>query len=225
MQPLFKFSVDNPVSKEIKNRSKYLISNKFIEYFWPEYIPPYFYGKSIVFTPALRRKCIGKFHEYSNTTGAPEDSWLDIGLWSAFTYSKCMDPFRMEVIANFFHFQFWLDDQSENFWGDMHRDGAKAKKIYGQLVDVLDKLLGKENVSMIEWKPYILGHFICLDSVFSTFSPTQQKRCAELIKHYCYGNFDECLLYDGSVPIDNIESVIEVISSKRNKFFTNVLLF
>jgi hypothetical protein len=87
----------------------------------------------------------------------------------------------------------------------MQRDGLKGKQVYGRLVQVLDKLMGKQNISMIGWKIYIIGHYICLDSFFSTYSPFQQQRCAQLIKLDCSANFDECELYDGSVPIDNIE--------------------
>ncbi len=135
---------------------------------------------------------------------------FDISLWFTFTYTKWVDHWKMEMIASFFQFQSWLDDQSENYWGVMRRDGLKAKQIYGQLVQVLDKLIGKQYIPMDEWKPHVMGHYICLDSIFSTYNRTQKERCAKPIKAYYQPNLDECEHFDGSNPINSIETLIEV---------------
>ncbi len=153
----------------------------------------------------MLEKCAKYFYEAINVDKDPSDNTDGIGFWAAFTYPKCKDSWRMEVLTKFFLFQFWLDDQSQNFWGDVKRNSNKAIQIYGQLIEVLDKLLGVENISMIEWKPYIVGHYNCLDSVFMNYSPNQRKQLADAIKQFCLGNIEECKITDGSIILGDVE--------------------
>ncbi len=198
----FKYSENFNDFKCIK---QYTINGQPIEFYWHKYLPPFYYGRSEVSTKSLLEKCAKYFHEAINVDKDPSDNTSDIGFWAAFTYPKCKDPWRMEVLTKFFLFQFWLDDQSQNFWGDVKRDSNKAIQIYGQLIEVLDKLLGVENISMIEWKPYIVGHYNCLDSIFMNYSPNQRKQLADAIKQFCLGNIEECKITDGSIIMKDVE--------------------
>jgi hypothetical protein len=85
-----------------------------------------------------------------------------------------------------------------------------AKILYEQLIESFDKLFGEENVSMLEWKPYIVALHIVFDAVFSTFSQNQRERCAQLTKAFCYRNVYQFHLYDGSILKGSAEDEIKV---------------
>ncbi len=184
-----------------------MINKKPIEFQFPEYIPPHFYEINKYFELELRNKCIKRFHEYRNREDAPEECFLDIVLWAELAFPNCVDSWILKIVMLFYHFHYWLDNKLET---EMKNNERIAKVLYEQLVESFDKLFGEKNVSMLEWKPYIVALHIVFDAVFSTFSQNQKERCAQLTKAFCYRNVGQFGLYDGSILKGSAEDVIKI---------------
>jgi len=128
-------------------------------------------------------------------------------MFAAAMFPECQDKEKMEVLIKIMMFFFIIDDHTEYNWGDVGRNNERAIVIWNQFSSLFDKLLG-DDISMLDWKPYVIGFYGCFDRIFASFNKVQQKRCAKYWQDYCRGNIKESEWYQ----LKDFESVEKVIS-------------
>ena len=86
---------------------------------------------------------------------------------------------------------FVLDDHTENEDGQIARDPDQCINIWRQFKEVFAKFESNESVSMLEWKPYVMGYYAALEPAYRALNPIQRKRFVKEWLNYADGNIEE----------------------------------
>ncbi|XP_037024969.1 uncharacterized protein LOC119066543 [Bradysia coprophila] len=128
---------------------------------------------------------------------------------SSYLYPFCKDIKRFERLVKWMGYLFICDDHIE-----LGRDKKTTNLIIDQAMDSIKRLeaihvTGEEhNVSLLNFKPYILCVYYVVDEIFLDMSMDQRKRFIEVWRSYCLANNNENELIEVQLlDLDRISKV------------------
>ena len=158
------------------------------------------------------QQIVKKAYEFSLMSKDEYYGTKDVTVYTAHFHPFVTDLTKYSNLAWLMQLVFILDDHTECEWGDVARKRADSSEIWGQFYEMLDKVLEEDylDITILEWKPYILAFFIALKDVCKSYSPDQMKRLIKTYRDYGSGNQKETELIGNGLRVSTYEQLFEV---------------
>ena len=156
---------------------------------------------------------IAQVGEYSLTSGKRLNSINSAVEFAAEFHLFVEDFDKYVTLVKIIVSYFVMDDHTECEWGDGGINVEKAKAIWSQYNEALDRL-SDPNVSMGKWKPYIASFYANMEDALRAYDPDQRQRVVRIFREYADANVKETRAkVEESVKI--LDRMLEVIVRKK----------